>query len=298
MTQAEHTSSSGNTKTQTREKTRSRKYFITFWEKGYPRELPDKARYMCTCEDETKTGKWHGHAFIYFKNPVAMSRIKKLFGDTAHLEYPMKNSDCIDYVLNKNSKKHDFQEFGKRPMNNGITMKVYELKNCNEPDELDWYLYNTWYRLHNEPKKIKVNDWKKNIKVYYIWGKSKTGKSDMVEEILRKENVEEFEEVKHINQFWDGIINGYGACVYDDWRDSHMKASEFINFIDYRTHNLNIKGGSVRNNYNLIIISTVQDPEMIYNSLGDEPKKQWLRRMEIIHTIDDGRDEKIPDDCI
>ena len=120
----------------------------------------------------------------------------------------------------------------------------------------------------------------------------------MIEEIIHKENVEEFDEVKHVNDFWDGVVDGEGTCVYDDWRDSHMKASEFINFIDYRSHNLNVKGGSVRNNYNLIIISTTQNPEMIYNSLGDEPKKQWLRRMEIIHTEDDGRDEEIPDDCL
>lgn len=104
----------------------------------------------------------------------------------------------------------------------------------------------------------------------------------MIEKIIADEKIEEFEEVKHIGDFWQGIVDGTGACVYDDWRDSHLKASEFINFIDYRIHNLNIKGGNVKNKYNIIIISTVQDPNQIYSSLEGEPRKQWLRRMNII----------------
>ena len=65
-----------------------------------------------------------------------------------------------------------------------------------------------------------------------------------------------------------------------------MSASEFIQFIDYNKHRLNIKCGSVQNNYTTIIITTVQDPEYIYEKLtrnNDEPKKQWMRRINIIH---------------
>ena len=62
-----------------------------------------------------------------------------------------------------------------------------------------------------------------------------------------------------------------------------MKISRtFIKFIDYNKHPLNIKGGSIINNYELIIITSVQNPELIYMNVGDEPRKQWLRRMEII----------------
>lgn len=81
---------------------------------------------------------------------------------------------------------------------------------------------------------------------------------------MEENGIEEFEEVKYENGFWNGIGDGTGCCVYDDFRDSHMKASEFINFIDYNVHNLNIKGGNVKNNYNLIIITSVFPLNDIY----------------------------------
>lgn len=275
MEQADGTSTSGNTKIGC---AKSRKYFITFWTKEYPHELPVNCNYMCTCEDTTKDGKYHGHAFIYFKNPVAMSRIKKLFGNDCHVEQPMKNSDCIDYVLDKTKRKHDFQELGKRPMNNGIKLSVYELSKCDDPGELDWKMYNTWQKIKNAPKKMKKSEWNKDVKVYYIWGPSGIGKSTKAHEMCD----DEFEEIKHKGDFYLGVVDGTGCCIYDDFRDSHMNASEFINFIDYRIHNMNIKGGCVKNKYNKIIITSIQNPKKIYRNVTEEQREQWLRRMEII----------------
>lgn len=91
-------------------------YMITFWTHEYPKELPDNSTYLCTCEDTCENGRYHGHAFIYFKNPEDMKCVKSLFGHNAHLEVPRRNSWCIRYILNNNTRKHDFQEFGERPL--------------------------------------------------------------------------------------------------------------------------------------------------------------------------------------
>ena len=104
-------------------------------------------------------------------------------------------------------------------------------------------------------------------------------------QILEEEGFEFAHMVKHNNDFWDkkGVGDGRGAAIYDEFRDSHVKASEFINFIDYNRHYLNVKGGSQMNNFNRIIITSVQHPEHIYAGIADEePRKQWLRRMNII----------------
>ena len=61
-----------------------------------------------------------------------------------------------------------------------------------------------------------------------------------------------------------------------------MKPNDFIKFIDYNRHGLNIKGGSVMNNYELIIITSIFHPNKIYSGINEESKQQWLRRMEII----------------
>ena len=63
-----------------------------------------------------------------------------------------------------------------------------------------------------------------------------------------------------------------------------MKVKEFINFIDYNVHTMNIKGGHIKNNYHLIIITSINDPNTIYSNCIDneETSKQWLRRLTII----------------
>ena len=92
-----------------------------------------------------------------------------------------------------------------------------------------------------------------------------------------------FNMLKYENGFWHGIGNSEIA-LYDDFRDTHMKPTELINFIDYYIHPMNIKGGSRKNEYKEIYITSIQDPEKIYNNMPEEYKKQWLRRMkEIIH---------------
>lgn len=105
---------------------------------------------------------------------------------------------------------------------------------------------------------------------------------------MRERGIDEFDEIKHIGEFWHGITDGEGCAVYDDYRDSHMKASEFINFIDYNKHQLNIKGGSVTNSYNLIIITSIQRINEIYYTIPYEAREQWIRRVSIVdmYTID------------
>ena len=63
-----------------------------------------------------------------------------------------------------------------------------------------------------------------------------------------------------------------------------MKASEFINLIDYNKHIMNIKGSQVMNNYKLIIITSLIHPKKIYCNMTEEAREQWLRRIKIINT--------------
>ena len=79
----------------------------------------------------------------------------------------------------------------------------------------------------------------------------------------------EFDEVKHKNGFYLSISGYCKACIYDDFRPSYMDVSEFINFIDYNKHNLNIKEDSLKNNYELIIITYINNHHNIYKNCTD-----------------------------
>lgn len=281
MSQAGVSSSPGNTMARF---ARRRNWFITFWNPEYPKELPGKAQYLCTCEDSTKDGQWHGHAFIYFSNQISMNSVKKLFGKDCHCEIPVRNSDCIAYCSDSSKRKHDFREFGVKPMDSGMKRTIAELKEVKDPDTLDWRQYNTWLKATERSRNdLRIEDvYKPEIKVFFITGQSGAGKTRKAFEIAKSLGYESINLVKYEGSFWHGI--GTSECaIYDDFRDSHMKPSEFINFIDYNVHPLNVKGGSAMNHYKTIIFTSVQHPWSIYLGLpSEEPKKQWLRRMEVI----------------
>lgn len=239
--QPQGTSRAGNTKTcSTKRKQRS--YFITFWTHAYPRQLIDKPQclYMCTCEDETKDGKYHGHAFVYFKNPVSMNCIKRLFGNECHLEKPHKNSECIAYVLDNTKRKHDFNEVGTRPMDNGVH-KMEEILQCDSVSEVMEQYPDTYIRYRKgiidlmEHKKAKQRYFKQP-EVIYICGSTGKGKTRRA--------------------FEDGAVNvTYENGFFSDWGDARcICIEEFRGQIPYAEmlklldgyHNyyfVNIKGG-------------------------------------------------------
>lgn len=234
--------------------------------------------YLISCKEVAPTtGHEHIHVYVHFSRPSRLS-VKKCQG--AHIEAcrgsPKQN---IEYIRKDGN---IIEEVGDAP-HQGVQHTVKDLMEIQEPDQLEWREYNTWVKVHTRPTKIKKSEWNKDVKIIYIWGPSGAGKSTKAQELA----ADEFEEVKHTGDFWGGVVDGTGCCIYDDWRDSHMTASEFINFIDYRVHNLNVKGGGVKNKYNLIIITTIQSPDDIYKNCNYEFKQQWIRRMEIIHITPD-----------
>ena len=272
---------------------KSRKFFVTYWE---PRELmwDEKImKYACKCDDhcsEEHDGRWHGHYYVYYKNSKTWNDIKKYYGNNCHVEVPKCNSAVIKYILGQGDhaeSKSNIVEMGIPPCDNGrhMTFKEAVAMTNEEIDELprlDALAVIKCQEKAAERKKVRLSEWHKDIKVTYITGPSGVGKSLKAKEILESEGVEEVSIVKYESTFYHGATDGKGAAIYDDFRDSHMKASEFINFIDYNTHKMNVKGGSITNNFNRIIITSVQRPEEIYRNMSDEPRQQWMRRIEVI----------------
>lgn len=232
--------------------------------------------FLAAKEIAPTTGHEHIHIYVHFTNTYKLS--KKILAIGAHVDIcrgsPKQN---ITYVKKDGNV---LDEVGEEPKQ-GSNHTVKELKEISDPEELNWREYNTWQKIKNAPQKVKKSEWNKNVKVVYIWGPSGIGKSTKAHDMA----ADEFEEVKYYNGFWNGVVDGTGCCIYDDFRDSHMKPSEFINFIDYRVHNMNIKGGNVKNKYDLIIITSIQSPHEIYKNISDETREQWLRRMEELQLL-------------
>lgn len=274
--------------------TRSRKFFVTYWS---PKEImwDEKImRYACKCDDhcsEEHEGKWHGHYYVYYKNPRTWNDIKKYYGNDCHIEIPHSNSGAIKYILGEGDhaeSKTNIVEFGDMPCDNGkhltyreaIQMTKEEIKELPMADAL---MVMKCQKIEKENEKIDVDDWKKEVEVVFISGPSGCGKTEMAKQIIRESSDRKFSLVKYDGNFWHGATDGKGTAVYDDFRDSHMKGSEFINFIDYNKQIMNIKGSNVLNQFNRIIITSVQKLENIYSGMTGEPREQWTRRVRYIN---------------
>jgi len=99
---------------------------------------------------------------------------------------------------------------------------------------------------------VRAKDFRKAVKIYWIQCPSWVGKTNKAIELAT-----EFEEVhdcgtdfiKYVNGFYLGTTATARVANYDDFRDSQMKPSEFINLIDFNKHWMNIKGDSILNEY-------------------------------------------------
>lgn len=245
---------------------------------------PDNAVYDVMCSDTTKEGRLHYHQYLYFKNAISFNTIKKMY-PTAMIQKEISQGSYIEYIKgNSNGRKEVVYESGTMPSKHKFpTIREVKEMTREERDDIPVQYFNIVKQINeSEENDIRVSDiYKANIKVYWIYGPSGVGKTRRALEEVGPDAV--INMVKFDGSFWHGIGTAKIA-IYDDFRDSHMKPSEFINFIDYNIHPLNVKGGTKMNRYETIYITSIQDPEWIYQGMREyeEPRRQWMRRIIVI----------------
>lgn len=216
----------------------------------------------------------------YLKKIDHESHFKPVFKDNGVSEYCMKEETRLSgpwtfgvksVITESGRTKYDWSE---------IKKKMKEGKYDEVPDHLYVQSYNKMKTIRSDSIiNLKVEDFHKNIKVYFISGVSGIGKTRMSQFMIGKEY---FNLVKFTGDFWIGTSETCEVCLYDDFRDSHLTESEFINFIDYNKHIFNIKHGQQINNYRLIIFTSTQRLNDLFRQ-STEQKQQWIRRIHEIY---------------
>lgn len=257
--------------------------------------------YFFSCREICpETGNEHYHIYVHFKTSVKLSKNKC---HHAHLEPCRGNiTQNCNYISKTGSpelikKGIDSQnvivdEMGSRPHCDGGRIHPEDLKTMTDEQivMVDPRCHGAYIKARNilvNPNDITVSQWRKTVKVFYIQGPSGSWKtSNAIDIILALGEDTKFNSVKCENGFWLGVGNAKIA-IYDEFRSSDMRAKEFINFIDYNKHIMNIKGQEKRNEYELIIITSVEKLSDIYSSMKGEPRLQWERRVTLIDKYND-----------
>lgn len=262
---------------------------VDCWEDllSYLRSLRSLNYCIACLEKAPTTGHKHVHAYAQFVTPLALS-LKKLCG--AHIEVcrasPEENIEYIKKTKQPEKRGEIIFEWGTPRLCYVPTIKEAKEMAPEMLEGLNLNYYNIASRIQAEQKKyIDPEEYYKEMEVFWIYGESGAGKTRWAIEDMKKAGVKKFNEVKFDGSFWHGVTEDCACCLYDDFRDSHMKPTELINFIDYNRHIMNVKGGSVRNNYTRIYITSLQSPEHIYPKTPEESSKQWLRRIKKIINI-------------
>lgn len=239
-------------------------------------------KYFISCKETAPTtGHEHIHIYCRFSQPKTI-KPKNVFG--AHIEVCKGSPEQNIAYIKKDGNILD--ELGEKPCRGGNTfLSINDVKNMSRSERrmLDFRYKNLIKDIEiDEDNDLDIEAFHKDVEVIYICGPSGAGKTLRAIDMIRSKGFTKFNNVKYENGFWMGIGNA-DCALYDDFRDSHMKASEFINFIDYNVHTMNVKGGVRINRYVYIIITSVMPIEELYKKMDDEPKMQWLRRVKVIN---------------
>lgn len=294
---------------------KSRAYFLTTWNNDNIPIEKGNLVYGCKCEDiSPKTGKYHNHLFLYFKNPISFKTIQSLYGDEIHSKHVESNSGCIAYILDpkhkKASTKFNRQEFGKRPMDNGVNRcKTKEALIYTDEQIMELGPREAACVLNIKEKFRKENMWnsklkawktKKNqrepIEVIYHTGESGTGKTweiDNLHEEADKKGLNGLSIVYCNGEFWDidelNTMDGLHEphiMIINEFRDSAMRIDTFLQMLEGRGC-IPIKQGSIPCAFlKKIVICSIIKPWKLYTNarnyekINDELKRRITKIIE------------------
>jgi len=226
--------------------TRSNRNFILTVNEASLEFYADIKEYLCgltrfeyfLCTEHLGSDNKHYHIFVQYSQSKYLS-FSRLHG--AHVEKCFGSAQQnIDYCWARDEKHLQegvtavLIDEESTPRLKGGDWSVRTLKDLDSPDEIPAQLYNCYKKIKRDSTVVRARDFRKSVKVYWIQGPSGVGKTNKAIDIAI-----EFEDandcgidfIKYVNGFYLGTTANARVAIYDDFRDSHMKPSEFINLI-------------------------------------------------------------------
>lgn len=242
---------------------------------------------VATKEKAPQTGHEHIHVFCQYSYPVCLrgdmlygSHIEKCFGSA------QKNIAYVKKLEEPEKRGEIIWEEGQPKYKGGFSIEEVKKMPMEERIKLPFVYYKSVELINmKEENHLSLDELFKEVEVRYIYGSSGLGKTFYAKEWMRELGMKKIDVLSFSNGFWNGVSDEVPFALFDEFRDASVPGVEFIKLIDYTVKIFNIKGGSVKNRYRYIAITSIQDPRFIYEKEWEE-SRQWLRRMKVIQFFD------------
>lgn len=204
------------------------------------------------------------------EDPRVLNKTEYIIWKEIH--YEMNNDIDIDFNKNNIHQNND-----------------YDIDIFNDPREFKYNIYHNWKDMILYDNEDKNKYLFKNVKIYYIFGPVNVNKLEKANEIIRLYKEKYGTIVNYINYedgFWngkafhDGFYSGVGfgskIAIYKDFYEYDIYINRFKELIDNSRRPMKVKHGWKRNDYELIIITSVQNPKDIYKEYPEEDRRKIL----------------------
>lgn len=205
--------------------------------------------YWCLCDEIGEQGTTHTHVYVAFKNAVMFSAMQQRFYG-AHIEaakgthrenrdYIRKEGKWRDTDKAETNLPETFEESGELPDEPDRRMKQSEaiysmiVNGSSDVEIMNAYpsAYNHLPNIQRARQAVLFEKYRRirrtGLKVYYIWGKSGTGKTSGILDAHGDENVYRVTNYKHP---FDGYA-GESVILFDEFRSS-LPLADMLEYLD------------------------------------------------------------------
>lgn len=258
--------------------------------------------YWCMCDEVGKNGTYHTHLFLYRKNPVRFSKVKKSF-PAAHIDKAYGTSqDNRDYIRkegkHKDTDKADtnlketFEESGEMPMEhqgkrNDLTM-LYDwikqgLSNYEILEENPEYMADL-DKIERCRQIVKQEEFKRKFRtltVEYYYGKTGSGKTRGIMERYGYENVHRVTDIQHP---WDSY-RGQDVVIFEEFHSDFYRITDMLNYLDGYPLELPCRYNNKQACYTKVYLLSNRKLEDQYRDIKREDPETWDAFCRRIHTV-------------
>nr|QKV51262.1 putative replication associated protein [Crucivirus sp.] len=251
-----------------------------------------KVRYLCYECEIGESGTPHIQGYVIFHDPHSIKNVAKMLKRAAIFVAKGTTEQNRTYCSKEDN--GTFEEFGEIPKQGQRNDKLKMIDTINMPEmqirELFPYQAD---KLMDNKKKLAIlrtphQRYDSPRLTLYITGGARLGKSKLAHDLFKRENKEDivFDKIAANGRFIAGYTQDRKPLLWDEFREECLSLRDFLQITDPWYNNIqDIKNGSAKIDTDVIVITSIIDPEHLYDK--DKGKEDVLGQiMGRINVID------------